>query len=331
VVDQLGQFPYGELWYETGTTTTPWKFTTYTRDSESNNDYAVARMYINRFGRFMTVDPSGVAAEDASNPQSWNLYSYVRNNPVGMIDPTGLWCVWEDGTHDDDPEDGGDTQGQCGQDGGHWDSSDTIYGIWALNGVVTGIMTSSQLFITNFSLQTLDYLLGVTNGLYNAAQWLGTSICSAIPSGSVTSLGSYWGAVGSVGGSLDAVMNYNTGEVSGYATGGFQAGWNGGVSLTGSGGLIWGLGKSNANYSGRFNGWYGSWSVPVEPQFGLGGFKSSSSNGVTVLGASVGAALLGKLQGGKTWTDTTQPLSLGKFTNFGLTDFALYLARQICN
>jgi hypothetical protein len=40
-------------------------------------------------GRFMTPDPAGMLAVDVSNPQSWNMYSYVLNNPLGMIDPTG--------------------------------------------------------------------------------------------------------------------------------------------------------------------------------------------------------------------------------------------------
>lgn len=48
--------------------------------------------------------------------------------------------------------------------------------------------------------------------------------CSLLPDGRVISVSNYWGAVGSVGGSLDLVMNYNTGDISGFATGGFQGG-----------------------------------------------------------------------------------------------------------
>lgn len=92
--DQLGQFPFGELWYETGPVTTPVKFTTYYRDSESNNDYALARNYIDRFGRFMSVDPSGNSVSHATNPQSWNLYLFGLNNPIMFRDPTGLDCVY---------------------------------------------------------------------------------------------------------------------------------------------------------------------------------------------------------------------------------------------
>ena len=116
------------VWHETGTTTTPWKFTTYTRDTESNNDYAVARQYINRFGRFVTVDPSGLSAQDVTNPQSWNLYSYVQNNPIGLIDPTGLECVWDNGSYDsnddsstgDSAVDGSGNHVGCESQGGTW-------------------------------------------------------------------------------------------------------------------------------------------------------------------------------------------------------------------
>ena len=39
--------------------------------------------------------------------------------------------MWEDGTHDDDPENGGFTQEQCEdpKNGGHWDPTDTITGM----------------------------------------------------------------------------------------------------------------------------------------------------------------------------------------------------------
>lgn len=42
--------------------------------------------YINRFLQPDTIIP------DLSNPQSWNRYSYVMNNPINLSDPTGH-CV----------------------------------------------------------------------------------------------------------------------------------------------------------------------------------------------------------------------------------------------
>ena len=38
----------------------------------------------------MSPDPSGLAFADPGNPQSFNLYAYVNNNPLSFVDPTGL-------------------------------------------------------------------------------------------------------------------------------------------------------------------------------------------------------------------------------------------------
>jgi hypothetical protein len=38
-------------------------------------------------GRFLSVDPG--KDWDIRQPQSWNMYSYVRNDPINRIDPTG--------------------------------------------------------------------------------------------------------------------------------------------------------------------------------------------------------------------------------------------------
>jgi len=67
----------------------PRKFTGHERDSETGLDYMLARYYSAPLGRFMSPDPSnkGIRRED---PQSWNRYSYVRNDPVNATDPDGL-------------------------------------------------------------------------------------------------------------------------------------------------------------------------------------------------------------------------------------------------
>ena len=63
------------------------------RDAESGLDNFEARYYGSTMGRFMSPDPSGLVYADPRNPQSLNLYSYVMNNPLMNIDPTGLACV----------------------------------------------------------------------------------------------------------------------------------------------------------------------------------------------------------------------------------------------
>jgi len=44
-------------------------------------------------GRWMSPDPTGLALATAENPQSLNLYAYVSNDPLSMIDPDGLQVV----------------------------------------------------------------------------------------------------------------------------------------------------------------------------------------------------------------------------------------------
>ena len=63
------------------------------RDAESGNDYFGARYYASSMGRWMSPDPTGLALAEAENPQSLNLYSYVQNRPLSMIDPDGLQTV----------------------------------------------------------------------------------------------------------------------------------------------------------------------------------------------------------------------------------------------
>jgi len=63
------------------------------RDSESGLDEFGARYYGSGLGRFMTPDwattPIDVPYANFGNPQSLNLYSYVKNNPTTVGDPDG--------------------------------------------------------------------------------------------------------------------------------------------------------------------------------------------------------------------------------------------------
>jgi RHS repeat-associated protein len=65
-------------------------FTGKERDAESGNDYFGARYYNSSVGRFLSPDPF-LNSGHPEDPQSWNRYSYVRNNPLGRTDPTGLY------------------------------------------------------------------------------------------------------------------------------------------------------------------------------------------------------------------------------------------------
>jgi RHS repeat-associated protein len=65
------------------------KFTGYERDSETGLDFAQARYYANLQGRFTRPDPFSGSAT-TTNPQTFNRYAYVGNNPTIRSDPSGL-------------------------------------------------------------------------------------------------------------------------------------------------------------------------------------------------------------------------------------------------
>jgi RHS repeat-associated protein len=65
------------------------KFTGQERDAETGLDFFHARYYTSGVMRFMSPDPANAGA-DLTNPQSWNGYSYVLNNPLNAVDPDGM-------------------------------------------------------------------------------------------------------------------------------------------------------------------------------------------------------------------------------------------------
>jgi RHS repeat-associated protein len=65
------------------------KFTGYQKDDETQLDFAEARMYENRHGRFTAIDPL-LASGKSANPQTFNRYTYAVNRPLILNDPTGL-------------------------------------------------------------------------------------------------------------------------------------------------------------------------------------------------------------------------------------------------
>lgn len=75
--------------YGSSADTTRQKFTCYERDIESDLDFAQARMYNFRHGRFTSTDPVLIIQERLYDPQQINLYGYCRNNPLAFIDPSG--------------------------------------------------------------------------------------------------------------------------------------------------------------------------------------------------------------------------------------------------
>jgi RHS repeat-associated protein len=93
-------YPYGGERAYVDTCDSAYKFTGKERDSESGLDDFGARYDSSQYGRFMTPDLANIAGDldESGNPQSWNAYSYVQNNPVNAVDPDGNDCVF---TQDD--------------------------------------------------------------------------------------------------------------------------------------------------------------------------------------------------------------------------------------
>jgi RHS repeat-associated protein len=71
-----------------GEDSTRQKFTGKERDAETGLDFFGARYFAPVQGRFTSPDEP-LYDQYADEPQSWNLYSYVRNNPLVYVDPNG--------------------------------------------------------------------------------------------------------------------------------------------------------------------------------------------------------------------------------------------------
>ncbi|SRR5579875_1450158 len=65
------------------------KFTGQVRDSETGMDFFAARYYASAVGGFTSPDPMNLGA-NPTDPQSWNAYAYVRNNPLALVNPSGV-------------------------------------------------------------------------------------------------------------------------------------------------------------------------------------------------------------------------------------------------
>jgi len=65
------------------------KFTQKERDAETGLDYFGARYFSSMEGRFTGCDPRLLSLKQVVNPQRWNRYAYVVNNPLALYDPDG--------------------------------------------------------------------------------------------------------------------------------------------------------------------------------------------------------------------------------------------------
>ena len=113
---------------------------------------ATARLYHQDEGRWVSPDPAGMAAVDPMNPQSWNRYAYVMNNPLSGTDPSGL-----------DPH-------QC-PSGQTWVQNQNGDGGQCVN--AGSLSTSTWIVVTNCAQAALMYPGTINCGVYNA--WVNNS------------------------------------------------------------------------------------------------------------------------------------------------------------
>ena len=91
-------YPWGGEIQFVANDTNHYKFTGKERDTETGLDYFGARYYSNGLGRWVSSDwsatPIPVPYADFGDPQSLNLYGYVRGLPTTRIDTDGHcdWC-----------------------------------------------------------------------------------------------------------------------------------------------------------------------------------------------------------------------------------------------
>jgi RHS repeat-associated protein len=83
VVNTYEYDAFGNVVNKTGSVTNPYGYTGRILDSESGLMYYRARYYDQKIGRFITADPIGLMG-------GINFYVYVGNNPINLVDPTGL-------------------------------------------------------------------------------------------------------------------------------------------------------------------------------------------------------------------------------------------------
>ena len=81
--------PFGETYATTGSGSGVSAFAELTQDTTTNLYDAQNREY-EITGRWPSPDPAGIAAANPANPQSWNRYAYVMNNPLAATDSTGM-------------------------------------------------------------------------------------------------------------------------------------------------------------------------------------------------------------------------------------------------
>ena len=160
--------------------------------------------------------PAGLAAVDLTKPQTLNRYVYVNNDPLNEVDPDGTagFIVYPPSPGVSSPISSAGGLGPGGPTSGSGYRPKEVH-----HGPGAGTL-SKQSPPAN-----------------NVLQKIKQAYCAALPEGRTISLSGAIGVVGRQAATLEVVSNYNTGEVSGFACGGIQVGWNGAAVAGGTVGV----------------------------------------------------------------------------------------------
>ena len=186
--------PFGENYAETGTTDR--SFTGQTQDTTAGLYDFLLRQQSSAQGRWLVPDPAALAAVDLTNPQTWNRYAYVANNPLSNVDPLGLYVAC-DYNGDSSCDDGGGAGGGGGGGGGGGQISGGPCGAYCapLPGLISQVGTlAANLAATNawspYTVQASGY---TTNGtqyqINDQGQWYNTSSGDELSESDVQELG----------------------------------------------------------------------------------------------------------------------------------------------
>jgi RHS repeat-associated protein len=91
VAQSFTDTPYGmNAYYNASSDISPMHFTGLQYDYETGMSHTLNRQYPAVLGRWLTPDPIRLTSDRLADPQQLNLYAYVRNSPLELVDPTGM-------------------------------------------------------------------------------------------------------------------------------------------------------------------------------------------------------------------------------------------------
>lgn len=190
LVSEQRYLPFGEARTDIGSSITETDFG-YTGQRDYTYikliDYG-ARWYSPRLGRFTQPD---TIIPNPGNPQTWNRFSYVGNNPINYVDPTGHYeAEFDGGGCADDPNDPTDclvtdvypksygclagyvigserAKEKCS--GGNEDSSSLteLYEVTVDKGVLESELGNNAQIVGDLYTISADVLIGTGSAMYN--------------------------------------------------------------------------------------------------------------------------------------------------------------------